>query len=313
MMKRELRTSRSRGCAWSAKPLRRRHAGAHRNAECDEAERDSRSVDREQVKPESAWSARRSSATRSRAELARLGVELAACQKEIERLRRGSRRRRGNRPRPARIAERAESAAPAKSAERDDGGGHGLKIAECGSWHKRSRKSWPRSAPKERRWTKRLSSAAAIAARLEEEQRELRRALRGRGSRSKPPLRSRASRIRRARTRSSASRSSRCAPNANRLETRQAELEQECETQRARPHGRSGRRAAHCAARTLADLREERSRHEVERARNDAEREHLRETCLNELNAQPEDLIAEQARAARAAKSWPPPKPSIRR
>ena len=45
---------------------------------------------------------------------------------------------------------------------------------------------------------------------------------------------------------------------------------------------------------TLSDLREERSRHEVERARNDAEREHLREACVNELNAQPEDLIAEQ-------------------
>jgi chromosome segregation protein len=41
-------------------------------------------------------------------------------------------------------------------------------------------------------------------------------------------------------------------------------------------------------------MRDERGQHEVERARNDAEREHLRETCLNELNAQAEDLIAEQ-------------------
>jgi chromosome segregation protein len=44
----------------------------------------------------------------------------------------------------------------------------------------------------------------------------------------------------------------------------------------------------------VSDLREERGRHEIERARNDAEREHLRETCVNELNTQPEDLIAEQ-------------------
>jgi len=45
---------------------------------------------------------------------------------------------------------------------------------------------------------------------------------------------------------------------------------------------------------TLTDLREDRNRHEVERARNDAEREHLRASCLNELNSNPEDLLAEQ-------------------
>jgi chromosome segregation protein len=41
-------------------------------------------------------------------------------------------------------------------------------------------------------------------------------------------------------------------------------------------------------------LREERSRFEVERARNDSEREHLRALCLDDLHAQPEDLLAEQ-------------------
>ena len=44
---------------------------------------------------------------------------------------------------------------------------------------------------------------------------------------------------------------------------------------------------------TLNDLRERRSGYEIERARNDSEREHLRSICLNDLNAQPEDLIAE--------------------
>ena len=52
--------------------------------------------------------------------------------------------------------------------------------------------------------------------------------------------------------------------------------------------------AVRSARQQLSDLREERSRHEVERARNEAERELLREACRNELNAQPEDLIAEQ-------------------
>ncbi len=77
-----------------------------------------------------------------------------------------------------------------------------------------------------------------------------------------------------------------------RLESKKLVLEQEWNQARARTSEvddslRSGRRR-------LSDLREARSGHEVERARNDAEREHLRTSCLNELNAQPEDLIAEQ-------------------
>ena len=51
--------------------------------------------------------------------------------------------------------------------------------------------------------------------------------------------------------------------------------------------------ALRMARQKLGDLREERSKHEIERARNDAEREHLRQSCVDELNAQPEDLIAE--------------------
>ena len=39
-------------------------------------------------------------------------------------------------------------------------------------------------------------------------------------------------------------------------------------------------------------LRDQRSHAEVERARNDSDRQHLRETCMSEVNAQPEDLIA---------------------
>jgi chromosome segregation protein len=44
----------------------------------------------------------------------------------------------------------------------------------------------------------------------------------------------------------------------------------------------------------LGDLREERSRHEIERARNESDRSHLRETCLAEVNAHPEDLLAQE-------------------
>ncbi|HWF14141.1 MAG TPA: chromosome segregation protein SMC [Candidatus Acidoferrales bacterium] len=76
-----------------------------------------------------------------------------------------------------------------------------------------------------------------------------------------------------------------------RLEARGTELEKEFENTRIRAtqmddtlrHGRQ----------KLGDFREQRSKLEIERARNDSEREHLRQSCVEELNAQPEDLIAE--------------------
>jgi chromosome segregation protein len=75
-----------------------------------------------------------------------------------------------------------------------------------------------------------------------------------------------------------------------RLEARQQELEREWEAARTRvtqmeDHLRLGRQS-------LQELREQRSHAEVDRARNDSDRQHLRETCLAEVNAQPEDLIA---------------------
>jgi chromosome segregation protein len=75
-----------------------------------------------------------------------------------------------------------------------------------------------------------------------------------------------------------------------RLEKRQHDLETEWESGRTRvtqmeDHLRLGRQS-------LQEIREQRSHAEVDRARNDSDRQHLRETCLTEVNAQPEDLIA---------------------
>jgi chromosome segregation protein len=75
-----------------------------------------------------------------------------------------------------------------------------------------------------------------------------------------------------------------------RLEARQHDLEHEWEAGRTRvtqmeDHLRTGRQS-------LQELRDQRSHAEVERARNDSDRQHLRETCMTEVNAQPEDLIA---------------------
>jgi chromosome segregation protein len=45
---------------------------------------------------------------------------------------------------------------------------------------------------------------------------------------------------------------------------------------------------------TLEELRAERAQRQIEKARNDADRDYLRQTCVAELNAQPEDLMAQE-------------------
>ena len=77
-----------------------------------------------------------------------------------------------------------------------------------------------------------------------------------------------------------------------RLAELQTQLEQEWDEARVRvaqleDHLRMARQA-------LQEMREERGKFEIEKARNDSDRQHLRETCLTEVNAQPEDLIASE-------------------
>ena len=45
---------------------------------------------------------------------------------------------------------------------------------------------------------------------------------------------------------------------------------------------------------SLDEIRAERSQRQIEKARNDADRDYLRQTCVAELNAQPEELIAQE-------------------
>ncbi len=75
------------------------------------------------------------------------------------------------------------------------------------------------------------------------------------------------------------------------LEARGVEMEREFADTRVRSTQADD--ALRMARQKLGDFREERSKHEIDRARNDSERDHLRQSCVEELNAQPEDLIAE--------------------
>jgi chromosome segregation protein len=77
----------------------------------------------------------------------------------------------------------------------------------------------------------------------------------------------------------------------SRLEARGTEMEKEFNATRVRSVEVDD--ALRQARQRLGDFREERGKLEIEQARNESEREHLRQSCLEELNAQPEDLIAE--------------------
>lgn len=75
-----------------------------------------------------------------------------------------------------------------------------------------------------------------------------------------------------------------------RLQEEKVALEAEWESSRARANeideALRGRRQS------LEEIRSERNQRQIEKARNDADRNYLRQTCVAELNAQPEELIA---------------------
>jgi chromosome segregation protein len=77
-----------------------------------------------------------------------------------------------------------------------------------------------------------------------------------------------------------------------RLEEQKAAFEKEWDEARSRAgqldESLRGKRIS------LDELRAERSQLQIEKARNDADRDYLRQTCLAELNAQPEELMAQE-------------------
>jgi chromosome segregation protein len=74
-----------------------------------------------------------------------------------------------------------------------------------------------------------------------------------------------------------------------RMEERKTVLETEWEQARTRAANLDD--ALRTDRQTLDEVRASRSHREVEKARNDSDREYMRQTCITELNAQPEELI----------------------
>jgi chromosome segregation protein len=79
-----------------------------------------------------------------------------------------------------------------------------------------------------------------------------------------------------------------------RLEERKAQLEKEWEEVRTRSVTLDD--SLRVKRQSLDDVRSARNQREIEKARNDSDRDHLRQTCQAEVNCHPEELIAQEQR-----------------
>jgi len=224
----------------------------------------------------------------TQAELARLGLELTLCQNELAKVRQevdGAKSR----------AERAKHQLAAAATTRAEAEAEGARLSDELVALRGSILAEQNELASARAElaavTERVTAAEAIAQRLLQERAEIDRreaALRHQESSIGEEAAALTQQSENFATQLEALRAEK-----TRLETRQRELEQEWEGGRTRAtqmedHLRMGRQS-------LQELREQRGHAEVERARNDSDREHLRETCMTEVNAQPEDLIATEA------------------
>jgi len=221
-------------------------------------------------------------------ELGRLGLELTICQNELARTRQDVENARQR-------AERAKNQHAAAALTRAEADTESVRLAEALVQLRGSIQSEQNELGAGRAQfaalNERLMAAEALAARLNEERAEL--------GRRETSLQQQVASIG-DETAALAKQSDELSLQLEglrgeklRLEIRQRELEQEWDAARTRvtqmeDHLRMGRQS-------LQDLREKRSHAEVDRAKNDSDRQHLRETCMSEVNAQPEDLIATEA------------------
>jgi chromosome segregation protein len=221
-------------------------------------------------------------------ELARLGLELTICQNELSHLRQGVENARQR----AADAKNQHAAAALSRAEAD---AESARLAQALVQLRGSIQSEQNELAAGRAefaaMNERLMAAESLSARLSEERAEL--------GRRENALQQQVTSIL-DETSALAKQSEELARQLEglrgeklRLEIRQRELEQEWDTARTsvtqmEDHLRMGRQS-------LQELREQRSHAEIDRAKNDSDRQHLRETCMSEVNAQPEDLIATEA------------------
>jgi chromosome segregation protein len=218
-------------------------------------------------------------------ELARLGLELTVCQNELQRIRQDVERARTR-------ADRAREEHAAATTVRAEAEAERARIAEelvnLRSSIETDQQELSAGRAELAAMNERLAAAEILATRLTEENAELMRrevSLRQQLESVNDELAGLEQQSQELTTQLEGLRGEKL-----RLEVRQRELEQEWDGGRNRvtqmeDHLRMGRQS-------LQELREQRTQAEIGRARNDSDRQHLRETCMTEVNAQPEDLIA---------------------
>ena len=220
-------------------------------------------------------------------DLARLGLDLTTCQSELVRVR-------AEIDAVQRRAELAQSQHQAAATSRAEAEAESLRLTEEVAQLRKAvqTESEELATAKAELATmnERLASAEAIATRLQEEHAELER--REAALRQQESSTSEETIAMTCQTEEMTRQLEVLRAEKVRLEALQKELEQEWDDGRTRvtqaeDHLRMARQA-------LQEMRDERGKFEIERARNDSDRNHLRETCLAEVNAQPEDLIASE-------------------
>ncbi|MFI5057082.1 MAG: chromosome segregation protein SMC [Candidatus Acidiferrales bacterium] len=221
-------------------------------------------------------------------ELTRLSLELTVCQNELSRIRRDVESARN---RVARALQLHSSAAASRAELESESARLTEELAQLRGSIQSEQDELASGRAELAALNERLAAADALSNRLQEERAEL--------DRREAFLRQQESSVSEETT-ALAKQSEELAQQLEglraekqRLEARQHEFEKEWEAARTRVAQmeddlRMGRQS-------LQELREQRSHAEVERARNDSDRQHLRETCLAEVNAQLEDLIATES------------------
>ena len=220
-------------------------------------------------------------------ELARLGLDLTVCQGELTRVRKEIE---AVQQRAARARMQHETAATSRAEAEAESVRLAEEVVQLRAAVQTEQEQLTTAKSELAAMNERLASAEAIARRLEEEKLDLER-------REAALVQQEASISEE--TMAMANQSEELARQLTvlraekvRMEENQKQLEQEWDAARTRvtqveDHLRMARQ-------TLQEMREERGRFEVDKARNDSDRQHLRETCLAEVNAQPEDLIASE-------------------
>jgi chromosome segregation protein len=223
----------------------------------------------------------------SHSELARLGLDLTICQNELSRLRREIE---SVQNRAAQAKLQHEAAATSRAEAEAESSRLTVEVAQLRGAVQAEQDELSAARAEFAAMNERLALTEAMAKRLEEERADL--------DRRETALRQQEDSINEetlAMARQTEALSQQLvALHAEKLRLEEKQKELELEWDAARTRTTQAEDHLRMARQSLQDMREERGKFEIEKARNDSDRAHLRETCLAEVNAQPEDLIASE-------------------